>query len=122
LHQRDLQRLFGEGVAKAAWELPLGTWQGPLRSAHGWHLLRVRRRQGASGPTVEARRQAAYAWRQLRRQEALEAGLAALRQRYRVVLEPAGVAAPGSGASGEARAPGSGGELASQRATAGGRP
>ena len=30
---------FGPDFAKAAFALEPGTWQGPLQSAHGWHLV-----------------------------------------------------------------------------------
>jgi hypothetical protein len=41
---------FGEAFAKALFRLPIGTWQGPLRSQYGWHLVLVRERNAGGLP------------------------------------------------------------------------
>lgn len=41
---------FGEAFARALFRLPVGTWQGPLRSQYGWHLVLVRERSHGGLP------------------------------------------------------------------------
>jgi hypothetical protein len=36
-----LRGLFGQPFLDALWEAPLGTWTGPIQSAHGWHYVRA---------------------------------------------------------------------------------
>jgi hypothetical protein len=84
--QREIAELFGREFAAALGALPDGAWQGPVRSAYGWHLVRVEERHPARSPSFEevARRVAAD-YRQQRRREANEAYYQSLRERYRVV-------------------------------------
>ena len=45
---------FGEAFAGALFRLPSGTWQGPLRSQYGWHLVLLRaRKPGGLPPFAE---------------------------------------------------------------------
>jgi hypothetical protein len=39
-----LRGIFGQSFTDALWDAPLGTWIGPLESAHGWHYVRATER------------------------------------------------------------------------------
>jgi parvulin-like peptidyl-prolyl isomerase len=84
----DLTDLLGADLARRVFELPPGAWQGPFRTAEGVHFLRVVTRHPARVPAfeevVEWLRQD---WRHARQQELIDAQLAALRERYRIVVE-----------------------------------
>ncbi len=41
LSQRQAAARFGAGFAAQLFQLPLGSWQGPLSSPYGWHLVFV---------------------------------------------------------------------------------
>jgi peptidyl-prolyl cis-trans isomerase C len=43
----ELERTYGPAFAEAAGAAPVGSWTGPVRSQHGWHLLRVIERTAA---------------------------------------------------------------------------
>jgi parvulin-like peptidyl-prolyl isomerase len=58
LARRGLATWFGEAFAGSVFELPVGAWSGPLRSAHGLHLVRVHERRAAEvAPFEEVREQ-----------------------------------------------------------------
>lgn len=54
---RELAELFGEPFAAALRELAVGSWRGPVRSAHGVHLVRVLGRREARLPDLNAVRE-----------------------------------------------------------------
>jgi hypothetical protein len=86
----DLADLFGADLARRILELPTGVWQGPFRSPAGAHLIRVAERQPAHVPPFEEVREwVREDWRHARQQAAIAAQLAALRERYRIVVEDA---------------------------------
>ena len=59
----DLGRDYGEAYAAAAASAPAGAWIGPVRSAYGWHLMRVDGRIAAVRPAFAAvRSQVREAW------------------------------------------------------------
>lgn len=90
VYLRDLQRLFGTAFAASIEAAPLGDWHGPVRSAHGWHLLRVAMRTPAKAPALEeVRRRAVYAWNEAQREQRIEQGMTELRKEYRVVMDVA---------------------------------
>lgn len=79
---------FGTGFADALAGLPEGSWQGPVASGYGIHLVRVDRRTQAPVPTLaEVRAAVLREWENDRRVRAREARLQALRERYDVVVE-----------------------------------
>jgi peptidyl-prolyl cis-trans isomerase C len=53
----QVERLFGRSpFSKAALEVPLGQWNGPLRSGYGWHLVKVTARSAATmAPLAQVR-------------------------------------------------------------------
>ncbi len=96
----DLGRDYGEAYAAAAASAPAGAWIGPVRSAYGWHLMRVDGRIAAVRPAFAAvRSQVREAWFADARQKANAGLMARLRKRYRVEI-----AAGGGGAAPEPNA------------------
>ena len=64
-------------------------WQGPLRSEHGWHLVRLRRSEAPRQPELAEVRGALLAdWRRSRREAELEAAVGRLVSKYRVEKGP----------------------------------
>jgi hypothetical protein len=86
----EVARVYGPGFAGAVARLPVGIWLGPIESRHGAHLVRVESRMPGVRPTLaEVRQQVLRDFEMKRRQRALDAGLAAMRRKYEVVVEPA---------------------------------
>lgn len=51
--QREVARLFGRGFAARLFDLPAGSWQGPVESGFGLHLVLVSEHTAASIPPFE---------------------------------------------------------------------
>lgn len=84
--QREIGELFGREFAAALVALPEGTWQGPIRSAYGWHLVRIDARRPPRQREFESvADQVAADYRQDERRRANEELYASLRTRYQVV-------------------------------------
>lgn len=82
---RELAKLFGPEFAEGAAELPVGRWSGPLRSAHGVHLVWVHERVPAALPELDAvRDRVRYALLAERGERAVRDAVARARARYRV--------------------------------------
>jgi hypothetical protein len=83
----DLLRDYGPAFVKTLETAPVGSWQGPVLSPYGWHIVRVTaRRQGAAASFEAVRGQVRDAWLAERHAEANAAFLRDLRKRYRVVV------------------------------------
>lgn len=50
----EFARMLGADVAKVAFEAPVGAFQGPVATAYGWYVLRVRERSEAREAPFEA--------------------------------------------------------------------
>lgn len=84
--QREIGELFGRDFAAALLDLPTGSWQGPVRSAYGWHLVRIEQRTPARQLDFDAvAERVAADFRQQQRREANEAYYQALLSKYDVV-------------------------------------
>lgn len=84
--QREIGELFGREFAAALTEMPTDQWQGPIRSAYGWHLVMLEQRQPARELTfAEAADRVAADYRQQQRRQANEAFYTSLRERYEIV-------------------------------------
>ena len=98
--QDAIARDFGEPFAQALLKLPTGTWQGPVSSGYGVHLVRVARLVPGRPSTLdEVRASVERDFESDRRARAREDYYRRLRQDYKVVIEaqlPAG-ARPGPG-------------------------
>lgn len=88
---QEIAELFGGGFATALPTLATGTWQGPVASAHGAHLVQVIGRVEPRLPALdEVRGRVADDLLESRRRERNQAALLALRERYEVQTpEPA---------------------------------
>ena len=82
--ERALGRQFLEGLVKS----PTGSWQGPIVSGFGLHLVYVSERIDGSIPKLsEVRDRVFRDWASERRKQANEAIYQNLRKRYRVTVE-----------------------------------
>ena len=85
---QEIAELFGGGFAAALPALAAGTWQGPVESAHGAHLVQVIGRVEPRLPALtEVRDRVADDLLESRRRERNRAALLALRERYDVRIE-----------------------------------
>ena len=79
--------LFGASFAEDLFALPAGSWQGPLKSGYGLHLVRVENRTEARLPSFqEAQAGARAAWADENRREANDRLYERLREDYRIEI------------------------------------
>ena len=84
----EVARLLGPDFAARLEDLPVGRWAGPVASPYGAHLVRIAARSAPSlPPLAEVRDEVALEVEAERVVQAREAFVAALRQRYEVVVE-----------------------------------
>ena len=89
----DVARAFGPQFAAALAEVPIGAWQGPIKSAYGLHRVRVAEREPAHVPALaEIREQVKREWQREQIAAAGERYYARLRDRYAVRIESPRVA------------------------------
>jgi hypothetical protein len=96
--QFDVEREFGAEFGAALQDLPVGSWQGPVKSGFGLHLVLLSARSGGTRPRLDQVR--AEVERDLvraRAKEANEAMYDRLRANYRVRVEAAGATADPAG-------------------------
>jgi len=85
--ERELAKLFGPEFARSVLELAPGSWEGPLPSSHGLHLVRVRERSPAAPfPLASVRGEVRYALLAERGEQALGRAIDELRQRYQLKI------------------------------------
>jgi hypothetical protein len=90
----DVASQLGEEFAAALRDVPLGTWQGPVESAFGVHLVRVTERAERRRPDLaEVRSAVLRDYRRTKRDEANRRQLEALRASYRIVVDEAAIRA-----------------------------
>lgn len=83
----ELAKLFGPGFAEALLEQQPGSWQGPIESGYGWHLVWV----GSSTPGrvpgfEEVEQDVKAAWVTEQQAEAKRKAFEGMRARYEVIL------------------------------------
>ncbi|HVS63610.1 MAG TPA: peptidylprolyl isomerase [Thermoanaerobaculia bacterium] len=84
----EIAGLFGDEFAAQLDDLPVGAWQGPVRSSFGAHLVRVLARSETEQPSFEeVRARVRDDLLARRRAEASERAYEELRARYRVRIE-----------------------------------
>lgn len=85
---RDIARLFGAQFATAIVALPPGTWQGPISSGYGVHLVIVdERRDGRLPPLDDVRDAVRREWENARRKERIEQFYRTLLEKYTIIVE-----------------------------------
>jgi peptidyl-prolyl cis-trans isomerase C len=83
----DLARDYGSDFARTVAAAAPGSWQGPVRSAYGWHAVRVDTRHAAAvAPFERVQAEVREALLADRRKAANAAYLAKLRKRYRITV------------------------------------
>jgi len=86
--ERQIARQLGADFAGAVMDLETGSWQGPIPSAYGSHLVWIHEREADHEPALDTVRRSALSSLQAERnEEALEAELDALRGRYVIDLD-----------------------------------
>ena len=86
--QDSVARDFGDTFAQALLKLPIGSWQGPVNSGYGAHLVRVNHVvPGRSSTLDEVRSSVERDFENDRRERAREDYYRRLRQGYHVVIE-----------------------------------
>jgi len=93
----DLARVFGPAFARDLFQLTPGSWQGPIESGYGWHLVFVDSITPSYVPPFEdVEPEVKSAWIEDRRATVRQQAFEAMRARYAVVLpqdfDPAAVA------------------------------
>lgn len=85
----EVERVFGVEFLDGLKDLPVGGWQGPIRSGRGLHLVQLSERD-ASRPAAleEVRSEVERDLVSARAEQAREAFFAKLRSSYRVSIEP----------------------------------
>lgn len=89
-HERrsEIAGMFGDTFAGQAFALPPGSWQGPVTSEYGVHLILVSSRtEERLPPLAEIHDRVATAWRRAKQQAANEIFYQSLHQRYEIVLD-----------------------------------
>jgi parvulin-like peptidyl-prolyl isomerase len=82
----ELLPIFGREFTESLATLPVGKWQGPLRSGRGWHVVRVEARIPSRDVTrEEIGGRLLVDWREARLSESRRAQLDDLRNNYRIV-------------------------------------
>lgn len=88
---RELTDRFGAQFTEALADLPLNSWQGPVPSAYGYHLVRVSEMTPGRTPELgEVREVVLRDWRAEQVQTAIDAAYEGLRDRYAVAEQKAG--------------------------------
>jgi len=84
-----VDRQFGDRFAAQLENLETGTWQGPVQSGYGFHLVMVHTRQAGSHPALQDIRAVVEREFMAEREDQLkEETYARLREKYEIVLEP----------------------------------
>jgi parvulin-like peptidyl-prolyl isomerase len=97
----EIAKTFGPGFARGLFELKAGSWQGPIESGYGWHLVFIDSLTPARVPEFEeVENDVKTAWMGQQRAEFKRKAFEAMRSRYEIVLPKASAdAAPVTAAS-----------------------
>ena len=78
---------FGPGFAEALFRAAPGSWQGPVQSGYGWHLVYVDSQTPARTPSfAEIEADVRGAWMQAQRDALKQRALEEMRTRYEIVV------------------------------------
>ena len=90
LTEQGVSRLFGNDFASELFILPVGTWQGPITSGFGLHLVLIDKKSESRLPELNAvREKVRIEWMAQQRSDMDKMFYQGLRQRYEVVIEDA---------------------------------
>ena len=86
--EESIARAFGEGFTTALGKLPVGSWQGPIESAYGLHVVRIIARTDSGIPDwTEVRGQVVTDLEYEARNAAKEQMFQEIAQQYRIVFD-----------------------------------
>ena len=86
--ENEIASMFGTAFAAQVFELPTNSWQGPITSEYGVHLIHISSRTEARlPPLAEIRESVTRDWRATKQQEANEIFYQSLYQRYEIILD-----------------------------------
>ena len=86
--EREVGELFGSEFAESLFTLSAGSWQGPVRSSYGAHLVLVRERTESRAPELtDISDRVKNDLLSERRRAANEALVESLKERYQIVVE-----------------------------------
>jgi hypothetical protein len=84
----EVAKLFGTAFSNRLAELPVGTWQGPLKSGYGLHFVFVKQRTDGRVPVLgEVREAVIKEWKEAQRKNANEDVYKKLLGRYSIIIE-----------------------------------
>jgi peptidyl-prolyl cis-trans isomerase C len=83
----QMAKEFGPGFAEALFQLQPGSWQGPIESGYGWHLIWIDSLEASRIPAFEeVKPRVLEAWQAERYSEVRQRALADMRSRYAIVV------------------------------------
>lgn len=86
--EREIKRALGLVFLNSLRQMPNGSWQGPIRSGFGLHLVRIdQRTDGKASQLSEVRELVIRDWKSNKRKQINEAFYKTLRKRYDVKIE-----------------------------------
>ena len=89
LTRQGVSRLFGQQFAEKVFELPVGSWQGPVVSGYGLHLVYVDTKSEAKAVTLdEVRDKVRDEWLAQQRRKMDQVFYSELRKRYDITVQP----------------------------------
>ena len=89
--EREIERALGRQFLQALRDTPQGSWQGPIVSGFGLHLVHISERIDGEVPELaEVRDIVLREWTAIKRTETNEAFYQMLRDRYKVTIEKSG--------------------------------
>ncbi len=86
--EREIERALGSQFLQSLHETPTGSWQGPITSGFGLHLVRIDERiDGELSKLNDVRELVIRDWASVKRKRTNEAFYETLRKRYKVTVE-----------------------------------
>ena len=86
--QNEINSMFGAAFTNQVFSLPISSWQGPVASEYGLHLIYITARTENRLPSLaEIRERVASEWRSTKQHEANEIFYQSLYQRYEIILD-----------------------------------
>lgn len=88
----DLVKFFGPNFSRQVLTLPAGSWQGPVESAYGWHLVFVEQRFDPKLPELDAvRSRVEKQYENFRRGERVAEYLEGVRAQYTIEIDESAI-------------------------------
>lgn len=86
----EISKTFGNAFSRSLVEMEMNTWQGPVESAYGWHLVKISAmKEGFVPPLDEIWDVVEREWSVARKQKLLEEQYSRMKEKYQVVMEVA---------------------------------